>query len=309
MVIRHLSWRGKLSCGHWAHCSSHPALLWPPAPCSHFPLPCCCLSPSLLFGAGIVSIPTHTAAAPNGTAPRGPVGAVLAQILISFLSVALSWSAKPHLVGLCSPESLQVWCFTQDLVPVSFCICKTSLSPPKKISQLSLLCGTLVRTLEGRVISTTSSDMIQMPDEAGKKAGLTTARPISAAPWAGHFIWALGTACRDGCRCASHEWQAEELGPDYIQNPSLRFSCFLFPFLPFHHVKRAVGCICKHWQMVTLGSSSGRLERELSVQGTNYHSVPSGKSISDVYWGLIINELKKKLLFEHHILCIHVSRL
>lgn len=61
--------------------------------------------------------------------------------------------------------------------------------------------------------------------------------------------------------------------------------------------------------MVTLGSSSGRLERELSVQGTNYHSVPSGKSISDVYWGLIINELKKKLLFEHHILCIHVSRL
>lgn len=94
-----------------------------PAPCSHFRLPCCCPCPSWLFVAGIVSILTHTATAPNGTAPRRPVGAVLTQTSVSFLPAALRGSAKPHLVHLCSPEGLQVWCFTHDQVPTPFRIC------------------------------------------------------------------------------------------------------------------------------------------------------------------------------------------
>lgn len=102
-----------------------------PAPCSHFRLPCCCPCPSWLFVAGIVSILTHTATAPKGTAPKGPVGAVLTQTSVSFLPAALRGSAKPHLVHLCSPESLQLWCFSHDQVPIPFHICKASLSPPK----------------------------------------------------------------------------------------------------------------------------------------------------------------------------------
>lgn len=74
---------------------------WDP-PCSLLPLPAHLLPPvpfPALWGRDCLSpCETRTATAPNVTAPRGPVGAVLMQTSVFFLPEAPSGPAKPRLV-------------------------------------------------------------------------------------------------------------------------------------------------------------------------------------------------------------------
>lgn len=90
-------------------------------------------------------------------------------------------------------------------MPVTFYIGKASLPPPKKQPSYRCFVALWSERWQGRVISTEPSDVIQMPDEARKKARLPGASPISAALRAGRFSWDLRTARRAGYRCASHE--------------------------------------------------------------------------------------------------------
>lgn len=162
-----LTWLGRQSCTGGARQPSQgqpqPSVLQQPScpaaphPCSLFPLPAhrLLLMPFLaLWGRDCLSpFETHTVMAPNVTAPKRPVRAVLTQTSVSLLPEAPSGPEKRRLVDpvLTRKSSAMV------LHPGSsdrLYICKASLPPRKNVTQLLLLCSPLVRALEESVIPT-----------------------------------------------------------------------------------------------------------------------------------------------------------